>query len=154
MSVTSLIISRIFAIFLVISVVVLQFALPPQAAAQTLPWGGGCVYLAEGDTEAPVATIQGLECLIANIFIVFITIIGLAGFVMFIVASFRWMTSGGNTKGVETARNTFTFVVIGIIVALSAYIIINLIAAFTGINIIREFRVPNSNDEYVVPTTP
>ncbi len=133
----------------------LQFALPPQAAAQTLPWSGGCIYDADTtDDDAGVATIQGIECLVANVFIVFITIIGLAGFVMFIIASFRWMTSGGNTKGVETARNTFTFVVIGIVVALSAYIIINLIAAFTGINIIREFRVPNSDSTYNVPATP
>ncbi len=146
--------AQFFALALVIFSVLVRLALPPVVAAQTLEWGNGCIYTPTGaDAAGSVATLQGLECLVANVFIVFITLIGLAGFVMFIVASFRWMTSGGNTKGVETARNTFTFVLIGIVVALSAYIIINLLAAFTGINIIREFRIPNSNTTYNVPAS-
>ena len=148
--------SRQFALICILFSLFFRLALPPVVSAQTLTWEGGCVSnagSASAEGSAPVATIQGLECLVANVFIVFITLIGIAGFVMFVIASFRWMTSGGNTKGVETARNTFTFVLIGIVVALSAYIIINLLAAFTGINIIREFRIPNSNTEYTVPAT-
>lgn len=142
-----------FGLTLALSSFLVAVTAPTPVAAQTLEWSKGCVYTQGTVDGAPVATLQGLECLVANIFIVFITLIGFAGFVMFIIAAFRWMTSGGNTKGVETARNTMTFVVIGIVVALAAYIIINLLAAFTGINIIREFRIPNSNTEYTVPAT-
>lgn len=111
--------------------------------AQTA-WGGVCVGGEDGD----VATIQGLECLIANIFTVFLTVLGLSGFVMMIVASFRILVSGGNSKGKETGRNTFTFAVVGLIAALSSYIVLNLIADFTGIQEILEFKIPTSDEIY------
>lgn len=110
--------------------------------AQTTVWKGVCV----GSTNASkdVATLQGLECLIGNIFTIILTLIGLAGFVMFIIASFRYLLSGGNTKGIETARNTFGLVVIGIIVALSGFIILNLLAEFTGVKNLTIFSIPKS----------
>jgi hypothetical protein len=125
---------------------------PPLASAQTLPWQGKCIHqftptAAEGQsTPEPVAvaTITGLECMIANILIVFIIIIGLASLVMFVLAAFRWMLSGGNSKEIQTARGTMTYAIVGIIVALSAYLIVSLVTAFTGVDV-RELRVPNSN---------
>jgi hypothetical protein len=135
---------------LTLSALVSSLALATPVAAQTKAWGGKCVESQINDRGevSSVATIQGLECLIANVFIVFITLIGLAAFVMFIIASFRWLTSGGNTKGIETARNTMTFAVIGIVVALSAFIIINLISSFTGVTVIQQFRIPNSDTQH------
>lgn len=116
--------------------------------AQTQEWSGVCVGPADlnpGTDASDVATIQGVQCLLANGFSVIITIIGLAGFVMFIVGSFRYLLSGGNTKGTETAKNTFTFMVVGIIVALSGFIILNLISSFTGIDNITKFIIPSSD---------
>ena len=80
--------------------VFLVSALP--ARAQTVTWSGVCVGTTENSLD--VATIQGLECLIANVFTVIITIIGL-----------------------------------------SAFIILNLIASFTGISIITQFRIPEAD---------
>jgi len=116
-----------------------------KAQAQTREWSGVCVGQ---DNASDVATIQGLECLIANIFTVFITLLGLAGFVMFLIAGVRWLTSGGNSKGMETAKNTMTFAVVGLVVALSAFIVINLIADFTGVNIIRKFVIPAPDTQW------
>ncbi|OGJ20839.1 MAG: hypothetical protein A3A82_00420 [Candidatus Pacebacteria bacterium RIFCSPLOWO2_01_FULL_47_12] len=110
--------------------------------AQTQPWDGACV----GGEKKDVATIQGFECLFANIFLVIIPIIGLAAFVMFLYASFRWLTSGGDTKHTGDAKKTMTYAVIGIVVALSAFIILNLISNFTGITTIKEFRIPRSSE--------
>jgi len=120
------------------------FIFAGQVRAQTTTWSGVCVAGPDHD----VATIQGLQCLIANIFTVFITLLGLAGFIMFLIAGIRWLTSGGNTKGMETARNTMTFAVIGLVVALSAFIVINLLADFTGVNIIRKFVIPDSTTQW------
>lgn len=132
---------------------VMIFAVASPVAAQTAEWGGVCVGYSEGE-DGPqgvegaedVATIQGLECLIANVFTVILTIIGLAGFVMFIWGSFTWMLSGGNPKGVENARNTMMFAVVGLIVALSGFILLNLISAFTGVNV-TSFIIPGSDVE-------
>ena len=93
-----------------------------------------------------VATIQGIACLITNVFSVAITMLGLVIFVMFLVGSFYYLLSGGNAQTVEKAKKTFTFAVVGLIVALSAFIILNLIAVFTGIDLITKFVIPSSNN--------
>ena len=135
---------------LLLGIFVFFFAAAP-AQAQTSEWTGKCVGPSDlrGSIDASdVATITGLECLIANVFTVILTIIGLAGFVMTLFGSFQWMLSGGNTKGTELAKNTMTYAVIGLVVALSAFIFISLISTFTGISIITQFRIPNSDWTY------
>ena len=125
-----------------IGIIAFHLAVTP-VLAQPYVWDGVCVGGTD-DRLKDVATIQGLECLIANVFSVIITIIGLAGFVMLIIGSFRWMLSGSNSKGIESARQTMTYAVIGLVVALSAFILVNLLAEFTGINNLRYFRIPTS----------
>ncbi|MEX0896296.1 MAG: pilin [Patescibacteria group bacterium] len=111
---------------------------PVSASAQTAEWGGECVY------QENVATLQGLECLLGNFLSVILAIIGLAAFIMLIIGAFRWMLSGSNPKGAETARNTITFAIIGIVVALSGFIILNLLSSFTGLDL-TEFIIPGSD---------
>ena len=108
-----------------------------QAFAQeTSPWTNDyCVM--DG-----VATIQGLQCLIGNLLGIAIPALGFIAFIMLVVSAFRWQLSGGNSKGKETARNTMTFVVVGIVVAISSFIILNLIASFTGVSSILDFTIP------------
>lgn len=132
-------------LLLVAALVFAPFLTPARVSAQDFgfTWGGVCVGGAQND----VATIQGFECLIANILTVFIAIIGLAAFVMVVVAAFRYLTSGGNTKGTEQARSTLTYAIIGIVVALSAFIILRLLTAFTGVNLL-EFKIPRDTDNY------
>jgi hypothetical protein len=127
---------RNFSTFVLFTLLVAQ-----PVSAQQSEWRGACV----GGPNMDVATIQGLECLIANVFTVFLTLLGLAGFVMFIIGSFYWLISGGNAKHVETARGTMTYAVAGIVLALSSFIILKLIADFTGVQTILEFRVPRSD---------
>lgn len=120
------------------------FALPGTgtvlpAQAQTQPWQEGvCV-------QNGVATIQGIQCLVGNVLSVAVSGIGLAGFVMLIVGAFRYLLSGGNSKGTEEGRQTITFAVAGIVLALSAYIILKLVADFTGVQSILNFTIPGSN---------
>lgn len=127
-------------------ILVLTAGIAQPVQAQTSDWSGVCVGDASdlGVDASDVATIQGLECLIANIFTVFLAVIGLAGFVMFIVGSFRWMLSGG-TKGLDVAKGTMTTAIIGIVLALSAFIILNLVAQFTGVQSILTFSIPTSD---------
>jgi hypothetical protein len=121
-----------------------SFTTPSFVSAQQYEWRGVCVG---AGSQSGVVTIQGLECLFANIFNVFLTLLGLAGFVMMIIGSFRWLMSGGNTKHTEAARATMTYAVIGIVVALSSFIVLRLLADFTGVQTILEFRVPRSDWE-------
>jgi hypothetical protein len=116
------------------------------ALAQTSAWSGVCVDTAGGNPD--VATIQGLQCLLANVLAVFLTIVGIAAFLMLIVASFQILFSGGSSQTVEKAQKSVTFAVIGLIIALSAFIILNLVASFTGVNTILEFKIPSSEFQW------
>lgn len=135
-----------------LTVVFFSSITPAFAANQPDKWKGVCVAEDIVDGE-DVATLQGFECLIGNVFSIIITVIGLAGFVMFIIGSFRYMLSGNDSKGVETAKNTMTFAIIGIVVALSGFIILNLIASFTGISSILQFKVPSSSTGFPPPAS-
>lgn len=134
--------NQIGKVFLVFAI---SLYLAPQVSAQTTAWSGVCVATGGTDEAADVATIQGLECLIANVFTVIITLIGLAAFVMFVVGSVQWMISGSSAEGTKKAKDTLTYAVIGVIVALSAFIVLNLVAGFTGVETIKEFVIPTSN---------
>lgn len=105
----------------------------PTVAAQ-VEWTGGCVVETQfGDQTAQVATIQGIECLVANVLATATTFIGLAAFVMLLLGGFLYLTSGSSGKGVEAAKQTITYAIIGIVVALMAFFILTLISTITGV---------------------
>jgi hypothetical protein len=107
--------------------------------------GLNCTGAASGVAGAEdVATIQGFACLIGNVLSVAITLIGMLALVMFVAASFRYLTSGGNQKSTEQARGTITYAVAGLVVAISAFIILNLISSFTGVDVSR-FIIPGAD---------
>lgn len=134
---------KLFSLFIVCLFTV-ALVIVPQASAQTQAWSGVCVDTVGGNTD--VATIQGAQCLLANLLSVAISGIGLAGFVMMIVGSFKYLLSGGNSKGIEEAKGTMTMAIVGLVVALSAFIILNLLAAFTGTGtLFTQFVIPSSD---------
>lgn len=115
------------------------FASASAVYAQTQPWTGVCVDSVNTD----VATIQGLQCLVANILSVFLTLVGIVAFLMVVVSAFRLLVSAGNSQATEKAKNSVTYAVVGLIVAVSAFIILNLISRFTGVESILRFQIPN-----------
>lgn len=120
------------------------FPIVQPVQAQTQNWtdiNTGCVI--DG-----VATVQGVGCMLANFLSIALTLIGLVGLVMIIYAAFTLLLSAGKSQQVEKSKNTITFAIIGIILALSAFIIINLLAEFTGINIIKNLSIPGSDKNW------
>jgi len=114
----------------------LSLAAPAKVHAQGETWGGRCVQtFGSGSNTYQVATLQGFECLVGNILRTAIPIIGLATFVMLIVGSFQFLTSQGNPKEMEGAKKTISFAIFGLILALSAWLIINFLSAFTGVGL-------------------
>ncbi len=106
---------------------------PTHAQTTTGQWKDVCVG-ASGTLSADVATIQGSLCLIANALNAVLTLFSFVGFLMFVYASFMLMISGGNPSAFETARNTFTYAVFGFILALSSFVIIQVISYYTGLS--------------------
>jgi len=101
------------------------------------------VEMGEGENAVikEVATFRGIECLLANVLNVAVTFVGLAAFVMVIYGAFLYLTSGGSSKGTEAGKQALTYAIIGIVVALMAFWILNLIATFTGVSGILNFSL-------------
>lgn len=87
---------------------------------------------------------------LSDLEVVFARIIGfstglaiLAFFIMFVIASFKYLTSGGEQKATESAKNTMTYAFIGLFVIVGAYIILALLESFTGIKL-TIFSIPKT----------
>jgi hypothetical protein len=109
------------------------FAVPSPVHAQSA-WSGRCV-------DNGVATIQGLECLFANILQVIVTLAGFAFLVMFVLGGFQYLTSSGDDKKAAAASSTLTMAVVGLVGITVSWLILKFISDFTGANVL-EFKIP------------
>ena len=57
-------------------------------------------------------------------------------FIMLLIGGIRWITAGGDEKGVAGARNMITAALIGLVIVLVAYAIILLVETFFNVKII------------------
>jgi hypothetical protein len=132
-------ISKKISIFINSTVLFFLSAPPAQAA-----WEQACV----SEKHPDVATIQGFQCLLTRVLSSFLTLVGIAGFLMMIFSGIRILMSGGDSGAVEKSKNSITYAVVGLVLALSAFIILNLVAEFTGVSTILEFVIPDSTKQW------
>ncbi len=124
-SLQSLLIVPVLALGLSVAVPSLQ----PTALAQCeqgiqggLDAGANC---AKGDDQqADLFGPTGIFRLITN---VLLFIIGAISVIMLIIGGIRYVVSGGDSSAVTAAKNTILYAVIGIIVALLAYALVNFV---------------------------
>ena len=64
---------------------------------------------------------------IKDIINILLFLIGMIAVLMIVIAGFRFVTSNGDSNTVSSAKNTIIYAVIGIVVAVMAYAIVNLI---------------------------
>ena len=55
----------------------------------------------------------------------------------------RWITSGGDKAGVESARNIIVAALVGLVITFLAYMIINIIFGIFGLNFGNSFNLPS-----------
>lgn len=84
---------------------------------------------------AKVPTIVCLESLFKNLVNAIIALTGVALFIMLVVGGFNLLFSAGDQKKLEQAQHTITNAVIGLIVIVSAYLILQVIHVFTGVDV-------------------
>jgi hypothetical protein len=97
-------------------------------AQGTLPFSGG-------EVVNGVATIQGFERVFANVVSVALGLAGIVLFVMLIVGGLKYITSAGNPKNAAAASSTITSALLGIVLVALAFLFLQIISAFTGLNL-------------------
>ena len=88
-----------------------------------------------------VATLKSAESLFGNILTVVIGLIGFVTFVMILIGGFRYLTSAGDAKKTEAAQVTLTQGIMGLVLAVAVYFIIQFIGNFSGATNILNFSI-------------
>ena len=86
-----------------------------------------------------IATFDCIGPLLQTIISWLLVLAGIVALFLIIYAGIRFITSGGEAKQVESARKILTYAIIGLIIVLSSFFIINFIADFTGVSCIKVF---------------
>lgn len=91
-----------------------------------------------------VPTLKCLEIVIGNVLYVASVLVLLILFIMFIVGSFTYMSSGGDKEKVEKARHTFTYAIFGMLLFIGSYLILRIIDTLFlgGTGTIFRFEIP------------
>lgn len=98
-----------------------------------------------GCLENGVATLRCIPIVFQNV-VNWLLIFGAVSAIFFILfAGVKFIRSGGQPKLVEDARNTLTYAIIGFILILLSFAIINFISAATGVSCIKQFGFGNCN---------
>lgn len=86
------------------------------------------------------ATIGDFQKVFQSLVSALIALAGIALFVMLVVGGVKYITSGGDPKATEGAKNTITYAIGGLVLILVSYLILVVIKAITGVNV-TEFKI-------------
>lgn len=87
---------------------------------------GGGISQARG-TGVPTDLLKGNGGIVNTIVNVMLFIVGVLSVIMIIFGGIRYVTSGGDQAKVTSAKNTIMYSVVGLIVAIVAYALINFV---------------------------
>ena len=83
-------------------------------------------------TSAGTSTPTDANVVIKNVTNIMFFIIGAVSVIMLIYGGIRYTTSGGNTNSVTAAKNTVIYSIVGLVISILAYAIVNFVV--TNIN--------------------
>jgi cytochrome bd-type quinol oxidase subunit 2 len=107
-------------------------ALPALASAQSIQGNlcqGSTLNVNTVDSDAQCGTTtqngtNGINNIITTVINVFSIVVGVVSVIMIIVGGFRYITSGGDSSNVSSAKNTIIYAIIGlVVVALAQFIV-------------------------------
>lgn len=103
------------------SISLLYLFIPTTVSAQIQDWeDSGCMVNG-------IPTLNCLEVVVGNFLFMTNAFILLVLFIMFVIGSFKYLTSLGSPDKIEEAKGTFKWSIIGLIVYVSAYLILTII---------------------------
>lgn len=124
-------VTKIISVSAIACVAALGFALIPDVA---LGLTGGFQEGVNAARGADVPTnLTGDSGVITTVINTALFIVGFLSVIMLIFGGIRYIISGGNSTSVTAAKNTILYAIVGLIIAIFAYAIVNfVIGSFTG----------------------
>jgi hypothetical protein len=81
------------------------------------------------------AGVTELENLFSRIISLSVAASGIALLVILTIAGFKFLTSGGEPKAIQSASQTVTWALLGMLFLIIAWLILQLIESFTGVHV-------------------
>lgn len=121
--------SLFIAVMLLLAVLPLAISQPAFADCISDPTSAGCPCALNSSSAAcqDLSKPDGLSNILKNATNIVLFIAGALAVIMIIYGSIRFMTAHGNEKQVESARLIVTYSVIGLIIAILAYALVNFV---------------------------
>ena len=122
-----------------IPAVILYYLFNPQSVlAVTTSWGTDDNCIEDG-----AATLRCIPVIFQNIINWILAFAGVVALFLIIWAGIKYIRSGGEEEKIKSARETLTYAIIGLVVILLSFAIINIISAITGVGCIKQFGFGN-----------
>ena len=116
-------------ISLALGVVAVPIALSPSASAAN-PFGPCANSSNSGNTACKAKTQSNTSSLVHNIINLLLMIAGVVAVVMIIIGGIRYTTSSGDSNSAKSAMNTLLYSVIGLVIAIFAYAMVQYVYDF------------------------
>ncbi len=98
---------------------------PKDAACQGVALtGGNCDAVTADGKNAADSTVNKLIATIINIFSL---VVGVTSVIMIIIGGFKYITSGGDSASVSSAKNTILYSLIGLVIVAFAQVIVQFV---------------------------
>jgi cytochrome bd-type quinol oxidase subunit 2 len=111
-----------------VSMVVVPVAVPAMASAADIQGSlcsGASLSVSNGGSCADTSTgTDKINSIITTVINIFSLVVGVVSVIMIILGGFRYITSGGDSSNVSSAKNTIIYALIGlVVVALAQFIV-------------------------------
>ncbi|MDO8621007.1 MAG: pilin [Candidatus Levybacteria bacterium] len=90
-----------------------------------------------------VGTLNCIPYLFENVVTAAFLFAGIIALIFIILSGIKFLMSGGDPKQLEGAKNTLTYAILGFILILLSFAILNFISGITGVPCIKEFGFGN-----------
>ncbi|HMS23265.1 MAG TPA: pilin [Candidatus Saccharibacteria bacterium] len=89
---------------------------------------GGNLDVTDGNCKTnPVEAQETVNDIIGTVINIFSIVVGVTAVIMIIVGGFQYITSGGDSGKVTTAKNTILFAIVGLVIVALAQVIVNFV---------------------------
>lgn len=98
----------------------------------------GCI-----DSATNTATLKCLPAVFQNVVYGLLLFAGVGAMVFIILGGFKFMTAGGDPKQIDEGKKTLIYAIVGLLIIMFSFLIINIVGWFTGLNCISAFGFGN-----------